>query len=278
MANIDFSIDETDPDVTTLCGNFSVLKAHRPLQEYLEACEDAPGALLCTVGRIDFMLSPHNKESRGIEAKTEYEHRMFYQVVLDLVCKIPYSHPAQAHLVCLLGLLSKSRSLNSHRECLTWFYYESLVYLGCTIREQDFGVSYHPDSQTEQAYINQCAFMARLSCAGIIQGFHASFRNLRTSLEFDWSKDDHHNTRVAGSTMWIIFAGQCLFQNMVHSHVDEMSSERGELYTGPVMGLDRWRFWRKAFESAEEGTQLSDDTKALVRKAINLMVAIEPNT
>ncbi|KAJ5714550.1 uncharacterized protein N7483_011731 [Penicillium malachiteum] len=257
MANIDFSIDETDPDVTAACGNFSVLKAHRTLQEYLEACEDTPGALLCTVARIDLMLSPHNKESREKEAKAEYEHRMFYQKLLDLVCKIPYSHPAQAHLVSLLGQLSKSRSLNSHKEC--------------------FVFSYHPDSQTEEAYIRQCAFMARLSSAGIIQGFHTSLRNLRTSLEFDWSKDDHHNMRVAGSTMWILFAGQFLFQNMVHSRacVDEVSLELGELYTGPVMGLDRWCFWRKAFDSARECTQFSDDTKALVGKTIDLMDAIE---
>ncbi|KAJ5712442.1 hypothetical protein N7493_008910 [Penicillium malachiteum] len=119
MANIDFSIDEADPDVTTVCGKFSVLKAHRTLQEYLEDFEASPGALLSAVGNIDIMLSPYNKENRAKEAKAEYEHRMFYQKVLDLVCKIPYYHPAQAYLVSLLGQVSKLRSLNSPKECLS---------------------------------------------------------------------------------------------------------------------------------------------------------------
>ncbi|KAJ5638684.1 hypothetical protein N7528_001074 [Penicillium herquei] len=280
MANIDFSIDETDPEVTTVCGKFSVFKAHRTLQEYLEDFEDSPGALLSAVGHIKLMLSPHNKENRAKEAKAEYEHRMFCQKVLDLVCKIPYSHPAQAYLVSLLGQLSKLRSLNSHKECLGRSYYESLVYLGCIIREQNIGISYHPDSQTEEAYIRQCAFIARLSSAGIIHGLQTPVRNLRISLESDWGADDYHDVRVAGSAMWILFAGQCLFQKLLPDVIPPFDCNggalfTGRLYTGPVMGLARWHFWRKAFKSAREGAQLSDDIKSLVCKAIDLMDAIE---
>ncbi|KAJ5718549.1 hypothetical protein N7488_004195 [Penicillium malachiteum] len=241
MANIDFSIDETDPDVTTVCGRFSVLKAHRMLQEYLENCEDSPDALLSAVANIDLMLSPHNKESRAKEAKAEYEH----------LCKIPYSHPAQAYLVSLLGQLSKLRNLISHEECLT-----------------------------EEAYIRQCAFIARLSSAGIIHGVQTTVRNLRISLESDWIAVDSYNVRVAGSAMWILFAGQCLFQNLHPEVIPPFDCNggalfTGRLYTGPVMSLARWHFWRNAFKSAREGAQLSDDTESLVCKAIDLMDAIE---
>ncbi|KAJ6023992.1 hypothetical protein N7540_004789 [Penicillium herquei] len=142
-----------------------------------------------------------------------------------------------------------------------------------------------PDSQEEiDCYINACSFLAQLSAAGeayismVIWTFRRNFEEDRSD-----DTSEHFSGDVAGCKMWIIYAGQWLFQQMIHSPRPLSSFDKdvwkgGTLYSGPVLDLARWRFWRKGLESASEGTQLTDKTKSLVQKAIVLMDAIEHAT
>ncbi|KAJ6023991.1 hypothetical protein N7540_004788 [Penicillium herquei] len=62
MEDIDFSIDETDDEVTALVGKFSELKAHRILQHYLETCQSDSNALSNACKQISEILSLSNQK------------------------------------------------------------------------------------------------------------------------------------------------------------------------------------------------------------------------
>ena len=113
MQEIDFAIDETDPEVLQASGNFSVLKAHRLLQEYLQTAASDPNSVANTASQVHRMLCAQDGDSETKESRAEWEHGMFTHVLLDLVGKIPHSHRAQQDLVNLLVMLKSSTKLNS---------------------------------------------------------------------------------------------------------------------------------------------------------------------
>ncbi|KAJ5638685.1 hypothetical protein N7528_001075 [Penicillium herquei] len=259
MQDIDFSIDETDSDVTsewkTLVGKFSDLKVHRILQKYLETCQTDINALPNACKQIEDIISWPNSKKQKKKDRAEREHHMFFDVLLRLVSKIPYSHPAQGYLVILLKV-----QFPTTLDCMRY-----------NISDDGYGMLCAPDTQEEiDSYINVCSFLARLSAAGE-EYFPLAIWNFRQNLEYDRSDYKHLSEDLAG---------QWLFQNVAHCPAVLDSSEQqtlecGSLYSGPVLGLARWSFWRKGLESVSESTQLTDQTKSLVQKAVDLMNAIE---
>ncbi|KAJ5714549.1 uncharacterized protein N7483_011730 [Penicillium malachiteum] len=237
MEDIDFSIDETDPDVTTewktLVGKFSDLNVHKILQKYLETCQTDIEALANACKQIEDIISWPDLKKQKKKDRAEHEHHMFFDVLLDLVQKIPYSHPAHGYLVILLKVQFPTK-------------------LGCmsyNISDDGHGTLCGPESQKEiDSYINMCSFLARLSAAGE-EYFSLAIWNFRQNLEYDRSDNtsEHFGGDLAGCIMWIFYAGQWLFQKVAHCHAvldshDEQTWECGPLYTGPVLGLARWRF------------------------------------
>lgn len=104
---------------------------------------------------------------------------------------------------------------------------------------------------------------------------------LRETLETGSSAEDpRYNGCIASASMWIIYAGQWLFTEIVKSPPTTSKSNEGlwrngPLYTGSVLGLERWKFWRQAFEDACVNVQVSSESRALAEKAMNFMNAIE---
>lgn len=111
MEEIDFTIDETDPEVLQASGNFTPLKAHRLLQRYLESSSD-PDSLTRAAAEIHNMLCAHDGPTGEEKSNAEWEHTMFIHTLLDLVGKSPHSHRAQDDIVRLLVRLQSSTKLN----------------------------------------------------------------------------------------------------------------------------------------------------------------------
>ena len=108
--DIDFTIDETDPEVEQGSGSFTVLKAHRLLQKYLESSDLS--SITRTAAEIHNMLCAQNADPNGDDSKAEWEHTGFTHTLLDLVGKIPHSHRAQDDIIRLLVRLNSSTKLN----------------------------------------------------------------------------------------------------------------------------------------------------------------------
>jgi hypothetical protein len=131
--------------------------------------------------------------------------------------------------------------------------------------------------------VNMCAFVARLSANGILDGISFAIWDMRDSLEDDHSAE-YYSESISGAAMWILCAGQWLFTEVVHVRrppaeitAEEQSWRNGLLYTGPILGLERWKFWQKGFTVAAESEHATEECKRLSLKAANLMRAISQN-
>ena len=120
-----------------------------------------------------------------------------------------------------------------------------------------------------------------MSAARMFRDASTAVLLLKRTLEDDSSPENpRYSGFITGASMWIIHAGQWLFMEVVLSPRAMSGSENGKwgngaLYTGPILGLERWVFWRKAFEDAKEKTSLSEETRGLAQKAANFMNALE---
>jgi hypothetical protein len=104
---------------------------------------------------------------------------------------------------------------------------------------------------------------------------------MRDNLEDDGDKEEYHNDAFSASAMWIICAGQWLFDQLVQfpRNIDddeyyESAWSGGPSYKGPIIGLERWKFWQKAFTAAAESSMANDECKKNALKAANLMDVI----
>ncbi|KAJ5109438.1 hypothetical protein N7456_006113 [Penicillium angulare] len=277
VSDIDFSIDDTDPEVTAVVGKFSVLKAHRALQHYLETCQQDPTSLEKTLFKIDAMLCSRDpKKKKKKEDAAEHEHGMFTHVLLDLVWKIPYHHSAQDDLVRLVISMQNMAKLGTIAEDKATWVNAVEIYAKLT-------VNFEPGTPEEQQSINEYAFLARLSAAGILGDVKFATTHLKAMLEADVdyeNNDPLYSGRIAEATMWIIYAGQWLFKELVQSPCAREPSDKGAflpgpLYSGSILGITRWLFWKKVLEVARESTRVSDETRRLTTKAVDFMNALE---
>ena len=123
MESIDFTIDETDPEISRTSGNFSVLKAHGLLRRYINSSAD-PGSISQFAAEIHNMLSANDggqddgddekDGEKGAEKVSNpwWEHTMFAHTLVNFIGKIPHSHRAQDDIVRLLVRLKSSTKLN----------------------------------------------------------------------------------------------------------------------------------------------------------------------
>lgn len=130
-----------------------------------------------------------------------------------------------------------------------------------------------------------CAFVARLTAYGY-GGNCISFPiwDMQDSLETEFTNDGLYSTYVSGAAMWFLCAGQWLFDQIVHVRRSPQEIRRagkcwdtGELYQGPKLGLERWKFWQKAFTVAAESARTTEECKRLALKAANIMRALSEN-
>lgn len=91
---------------------------------------------------------------------------------------------------------------------------------------------------------------------------------------------DYESACISGAAMWILCAGQRLWREIVQCpQTDNPRAEKtwrpGSLYQGPAFGLERWRFWEKAFVVAAENTNISAECQQLASRAADLMNILE---
>lgn len=101
---------------------------------------------------------------------------------------------------------------------------------------------------------------------------------LRANLEESHS-ENAYSGRISGAAVWILYAGQWLFTEIVECpRLLTPENKRfwgvGSLYTGPILGLVRWKFWHKGFAAATENRRASDESRQIAQKAVDLMDAI----
>ncbi|KAJ5326653.1 hypothetical protein MYU51_001913 [Penicillium brevicompactum] len=281
MEDIDFTIDETDPEVQQGSGNFTVLKAHYLLQKYLKSSDLS--SITHTAAEIHNMLCVQNADPNGDDSNAEWEHTMFTHTLLDLVGKIPHSHPAQDDIIRLLVRLKTSTKLNIavNDPEYEWQFYVGLTYFYRAFRERCCDARFDPSTSEETQFINESAFLARLSAAHMYSDASVAVTGLCQTLETeDASENPRYNGFIAAASMWIIHAGQWIFAEVVRSprgtsKGDEGIWSNGPLYTGSVQGIERWKFWRKALEDSQANVQISSESRALAGKAKDFMDAVE---
>lgn len=126
-------------------------------------------------------------------------------------------------------------------------------------------------------YANLNAFLAYLSIYGITNGFNWAIGTLRDNIEEE-KTEECYSEIISATSMWILCAGQWLFTEIMYpretSEDDEKAWRGGPLYTGPILGLERWKFWQKAFAAAAESQHANEECKKLALKAVDLMGAI----
>lgn len=89
---------------------------------------------------------------------------------------------------------------------------------------------------------------------------------------------------VSAAAMWILVNGSNLFTELVQfprqistELLDDQFVANGRRYDGPVVGLERWSFWRKGFENAARGEAggVEDECAQLAAKAAKGMAVLE---
>lgn len=146
----------------------------------------------------------------------------------------------------------------------------------------DFKAMFESGSDKERYWINLSAFIARLSALDILDGRLWALGTIKEGLEEE-SNADNYNGNISAAAMWIFCAGQWLWKEVLHpprESSDEGSGiwSSGEAYTGPLHGLERWKFWHKAFIAVEDNKFATDKCKMLATRAANLMGSIADNS
>lgn len=106
---------------------------------------------------------------------------------------------------------------------------------------------------------------------------------LRDEVERDGGRVQDQNCLISASAFWILYCGQSLFVRIVQfpktliGDGERNSRKQGPLFNGPIHGLERWKFWGKALAVAMESEGLSEESRSLASKAVDLMNAIERN-
>jgi hypothetical protein len=123
------------------------------------------------------------------------------------------------------------------------------------------------------------SFVARTWAAGIFNGINFAIWVIKDGLEDDYDRGQYYSEFISAAAMWIICSGQLLFDEIVQFPVEiteykAKAWNTGPLYTGPIIGLERWRFWQKAFSAAAESVKVDNEGKANALKAANLMDVI----
>jgi Protein of unknown function (DUF3632) len=131
-----------------------------------------------------------------------------------------------------------------------------------------------------RSFVNMSAFVARLAVAGVTYRYALQYViwGMRDGLETEHGFRLYRDW-IYGATMWIFCAGQWVFERVVQypKPIDEWIARAykvGPLHTGPIFGMERWKFWQKAFEAAAESAPADDECRKNVLKVANLMDAI----
>lgn len=134
-----------------------------------------------------------------------------------------------------------------------------------------------PDSYNNA--LNFSAFCARLTQCGFLD--HSSFPiwEMRTHLETKMTDHRAFQFAISSAALWFIFAGQAIYTQVIEApnypRASPEAHKTGELYNGPEMGLERWKFWKDALLAAAGDKEVDEEHCILARRGSAVMDAIE---
>ncbi|KAL4790285.1 hypothetical protein BDV19DRAFT_394230 [Aspergillus venezuelensis] len=221
--------------------------------------------------------------------QSHYNHKTedLAYIVIQVAQYIPYSHRSQDKLLKIVQNLMTSDRFVGTVDLRVPYYGPSGATKGGQIYHcywdapgQDSGFKAHH-------YVSFHAFLARFVAWQAATGdswLLWPLRTLGSRLEPPLRRPDEPlDTVTAGAALLLLYSGQWLFERVVmfppasldDGYVRGISS--GELYSGPVLGLERWRYWRQTLKARTEDNQLGSEARRLALKAVDFMECLERN-
>lgn len=316
MTHLDLKIDENDPEVQEVWGRYSDMKAFHIIRRYLD--ENGDLSIKQTIKALHDML-PERTEDRAETQHSNFSHTVLdiveqipyshpaHERLARLLHGLQRSSKLTDRVVDEEDVSQKTRgihlypsiadtrplglrtghstltSLNSSKQCVSAAPVSCLLQfaVGACQRIEliHSAAGFEASTPEEEHAINISSFLARLCSYGMFGRPLWAIWTLRLYLEYP-NSDDCYSGSILIAAVWIIYAGQWIFTQMVQTPFAmdpwyENACSTGDLYTGPILGLARWRFWKEAFDAASESEKVHDDARRLARKAVVFMGAIE---
>ncbi len=120
---------------------------------------------------------------------------------------------------------------------------------------------------------------ARVLLCGFLDYSSFPIWEMRAHLETKMTDQRAFQFAISSAALWFILAGQAIFTQVVESpnypRASPDAHKTGELYNGPEMGLERWRFWKDAHLAAGGDKEVDEEHCLLARRGSAVMEAIE---
>ncbi|KAL4969411.1 DUF3632 domain-containing protein [Aspergillus stella-maris] len=280
-------------------GTYSPEAAYSILQQYLLPDEEDEGLSLETAFRslngMAYFPEPPTKNP-AFETPRERSLRKSHSVVMDMshllihvARQIPYHHPAQDKLVKLIVRLSQSKhfiftgSFTGHTR---------MAYLMEELAEQNYHIFPLDNSRccstsrqlVNTRALNLSAFSARLQSAGLDSSFPSDILWAMSEFEEELDADANYDpallsARIIAASTWILFAGDYNYRAVVLAPALvtpdlERIHRGGGLYTGPVLGLERWMFWVRRLDEVSRLAGVSGEAHERGQEAVGVMKAL----
>ncbi|KAL5342845.1 hypothetical protein BJX70DRAFT_355057 [Aspergillus crustosus] len=224
-------------------------------------------------------------EEQAVELQIFNPLASLCQELPHIASQIPYNHPSQQKSLALLEHLEMSVKFSEVIRVHGIKLYRGLgeYFNECEPLAKGF---YCRSEEGARRLINFCALQARLASVGRVDAKDQAVEWFRIALEGYTDKYDAINDRcskdaiVKAAALWILCGGQYLYNELAlypaQLEDDEISSYApGKLYTGPILGLERWMFWQRRFAAlAGQTTTLDAEACAMARKAANVMAVL----
>ncbi|RDW64540.1 DUF3632 domain-containing protein [Aspergillus mulundensis] len=208
-------------------------------------------------------------------------------VLHEVAEQIPYWHPGQKKLVRLVERLVDSGCLSERfRVEGTMPQTESLgEFREEARRRTDNSLVMDPRNWAKvKGLVNTCAFLGRLSAAGVLNCSDFMIWCMKDALERPDMPPERWNLYLSTSAVWILTGGHLFFHEVVLDRVpcndrDQPAFKADGLYKGAIFGLDRWRFWqsRLAQLANDRTLNVTQEGSGLARKAAAYMAALADN-
>ncbi|PWY92968.1 hypothetical protein BO94DRAFT_615597 [Aspergillus sclerotioniger CBS 115572] len=206
-------------------------------------------------------------------------NRMLLEVILKVAGQIPHAHTGQDLLASLFKQLLRSDriTLPPRVDHILEFYENSLqIYFDFMAGVERFNPSHFDPGR----FVQLRAFIARLCANGSYDGHEWLISTMKTAFEDEDEEGklvECYSGVLLGAAMFLIYAGQWVYREIAQGEKkDREEGQRqgvGKKYGGPVVGEERWKFWRDGFDNAL--MKMTGVPRICVRNALVIMISLD---
>jgi len=142
-------------------------------------------------------------------------------------------------------------------------FYEYLI---IALASERVELSPDDDDAMAERYVNYQAFAAHLSGAGVYLPWPGSVRYAMYDFDESVTYGESPAVRgagVLGAAQWIIWAGQCLFKQVVLPVNDDQIT------------IKEWRAWKAKFSAVVSSEKYGEECISVANRAVEIMDALE---